>query len=101
MDPESIAANAHLFETKHFIFPFLAHASGALVGAVVAFFIAGRRRPLHAYVIGVLFLFGGIYAAATIPAPTWFVALDLIVAYIPMAWLATKIGGRFVDPNPG
>ena len=29
-----------------------------------------------------------------IPAPTWFKALDLLVAYLPMAWLATQIGAR-------
>jgi len=27
-----------------------------------------------------------------IPAPLWFILLDLIVAYLPMAWLALKLG---------
>ena len=97
MDVESIKASMHLYEAKHFVVPFLAHALGALVGAIGAFFIAGCRRAIHAYVIGGLFLVGGIAASMMMPAPGWFVALDLIVAYIPMAWLATKIGGRFAD----
>jgi len=29
-----------------------------------------------------------------IRAPAWFVALDLIAAYLPMAWLAARIGAR-------
>jgi hypothetical protein len=29
-----------------------------------------------------------------IPAPAWFIALDLIVAYLPMAWLAVRVGTR-------
>ena len=27
-----------------------------------------------------------------IPAPAWFIALDLIVAYIPMAWIGGRLG---------
>lgn len=33
-DMESIKANMHLYGVKHFIFPFLAHALGTLVGAI-------------------------------------------------------------------
>jgi hypothetical protein len=29
-----------------------------------------------------------------IPAPTWFIALDLLAAYLPMAWLGIQIGDR-------
>jgi hypothetical protein len=29
-----------------------------------------------------------------IPAPTWFVALDLLVAYFPMAWLGIQVSTR-------
>ena len=52
---QSIAASIHLFEPKHFVFPFLAHALGTLVGALAAFLIAGSRRPVFAYAIGVTF----------------------------------------------
>lgn len=33
--------------------------------------------------------FGGIDAAAVIPAPNWFIAADILLTYLPMAWLAT------------
>ena len=47
-----------------------------------------------AYAIGILFLCGGVAASFMIRAPAWFVALDLIAAYLPMAWLAARIGAR-------
>lgn len=94
---ESIAANIHLFEPKHFVSPFLAHAVGTLCGAIVAYLIAGSYKLVLVYLIGGLFLAGGIVACFIIPAPTWFMALDLIGAYIPMAWLATLIGRNLTD----
>ncbi|MBL9205838.1 MAG: hypothetical protein JNN01_12170 [Opitutaceae bacterium] len=101
---ESMKASIHLFEPKHFLFPFLAHALGAGVGALVAYLVAGSRRAVFAYVIGVLFLAGGIAASKMIPAPTWFIVLDLVGAYLPMAWLATRVGARLkpsaAQPNP-
>jgi hypothetical protein len=29
-----------------------------------------------------------------IPAPTWFIALDLLAAYLPMAWLGLLLADR-------
>jgi hypothetical protein len=84
----------HLFEPKHFITPFLAHALGTLSGAFVALKIAGNGKPTVAWIIGGLFLAGGIYASTVIPAPTWFMALDIVGAYLPMAWLAIKLAGN-------
>ena len=99
---QNFAANLHLLEPRHFIFPFLAHAIGTLVGALVAYLIAGSRRVTFAYVLGVLFLAGGIVAVCMYPAPVWFDALDLVVAYLPMAWLAVKLGRKFrSEPTPG
>jgi hypothetical protein len=42
-----------------------------------------------------VFLCGGVAASFMIPAPKWFVALDLLAASLPMAWLATRVGTRF------
>ncbi|NTX01949.1 hypothetical protein [Myxococcus sp. CA040A] len=92
---ESLAASIHLFEPKHFVFPFLAHALGTLAGALVAFLIAGSRRRVFAFAVGTLFLAGGIAASFMIPAPTWFIVIDIVVAYLPMAWLATRVGREF------
>jgi hypothetical protein len=92
-DPESLKAHADLLESKHFITPWVAHAMGTLVGALIALAIAKVNRAQKAFIIGVLFLIGGITAATMIPAPMWFYFADLVLAYVPMAWLATKIMG--------
>jgi hypothetical protein len=93
-DAKSLAAGVHMLEPKHFLFPFLAHALGTLVGALAAHLTAATHREALAYGIGALFLAGGIAAAFMISAPGWFLALDLLIAYLPMAWLATRLGRR-------
>ncbi len=95
---ESLAATMHLFEPKHFVAPFLAHALGTLVGALLAFLIASSHKEKMAYVIGGLFFLGGAYASYLLPAPTWFMVLDMLVSYIPMAFLAIFLGQK-VFPN--
>jgi hypothetical protein len=47
-----------------------------------------------ALVIGLLFLLGGIASVFMLPSPVWFTAVDLILAYIPMAFLAGKLGSN-------
>jgi hypothetical protein len=94
---EGLKAGIALLEPRHFIAPFLAHALGTFVGALVAASIALTSRTLVAYAIGILFLAGGISASTMIPAPAWFIALDLIVAYIPMAWLGLTLA---TQPKP-
>ena len=91
---ESLAQSMHLMGPQHFIFPFLAHALGTLVGATLTFYMAVRNPYLLTFGIGVFFLLGGISAARIIPAPAWFVVVDLVLAYLPMAWLATLLGNR-------
>jgi hypothetical protein len=96
-DSQSLRNSMHLFEPKHFVFPFLAHALGTLVGALLAFLIAASYRSAFAYTIGAVFLAGGIAAIFMIPgAPVWFIILDLAAAYIPMAWLGTQLGRRII-----
>ena len=94
-DPASI--NAHLGEYApiQFAVPFLAHALGTLVGAIVATLVAGRGRRVPAFIVGLMFLLGGIEMVRMLPnTPTWFIALDLGVAYLPMAWLGHRIVAR-------
>lgn len=94
---EGLKAALPLFEPKHFLFPFLAHALGTFVGAVVAALIAANNKMRIALVIGAVFLIGGVTNAMMLPAPAWFIAVDLLLAYIPMAWIGGKIGaGRRV-----
>lgn len=99
--PEGLAAAIALFEPRHFVTPFLAHALGTLVGAFVAYLVAASHKVRFAYAIGVLFLIGGIAACFMIPAPAWFMALDLLVAYLPMAWLAIRIGASLSKSKSG
>ena len=94
MNAESLAAAMDQFGPLNFLFPFLAHALGTLAGATLAFILAGSRAQLLAWIIGVFFLAGGIAASFMIPAPAWFIATDLLLAYLPMAWLAGVIGRR-------
>ncbi|HTN45609.1 MAG TPA: hypothetical protein VL098_04625 [Flavipsychrobacter sp.] len=88
---EGLKASLHFFEPKHFIMPFLAHALGTFAGAYVAARIAANRKMIFALVIGVLFLAGGITNVVILPSPVWFNALDLVAAYLPMAYLGGKI----------
>lgn len=91
-DAESLGASMHLFEPRHFVMPFLAHALGTLAGALTACLFAAAHKGLLAYAIGAVFLCGGIAAGVMIPAPAWFIAVDLVAAYLPMAWLGVQIG---------
>lgn len=88
---EGLKAAIPLFETKHFLFPFLAHAIGTLVGAFVTALIAKTHRKILALVIGLAFLVGGIMMILMVPSPIWFTLTDLLLAYIPMALLGYAI----------
>jgi hypothetical protein len=91
---EGLKASLHLFGPQHFVFPFLAHALGTLTGAAVAARLAASRPLMLAMVIGVLYLAGGVANTLTLPGPTWFNALDNVVAYLPMAWLGASLVTR-------
>ena len=91
---EGLRASMHLFGPEHFLFPFLAHALGTLAGAGAAAAIATSQKFRAAMAVGVLFLLGGIASVIMLPSPMWFNAVDLLGAYIPMAWIGWKLGGR-------
>lgn len=83
-----------LFEPKHFVFPFLAHALGTLSGAFVATLLAPERSAGPAYAVGGLFLLGGIASVFMLPAPVWFSAVDLLLAYLPAAFVGHALAAR-------
>jgi hypothetical protein len=91
---EGLKASMHLYEPKHFLFPFLAHAFGTLAGAAAAAAIAASHKLVFAMAIGMLFLLGGLTVVLMTPSPLWFTLLDLGVAYLPMAWLGWKLVAR-------
>ena len=95
IDPNDMDAFAEVMPTlefEYFIFPFLAHALGTLVGAIMASLIAESKKMKFALYIGGLFLIGGIAVNYMLAGPTWFAVADIVLAYIPMAWLGGKIG---------
>jgi hypothetical protein len=91
---ESLKEGMHLFKAKHFLSFFLAHAAGVLAGAFIAARLGVSKNFILAMIVGTFFLMGGIYMVTVLPAPIWFCALDVIVAYIPMAYLGWKLSGR-------
>jgi hypothetical protein len=94
-DMESLKSAMHLFEAKHFLFPFLAHALGTLVGAFVAAKLAVSHKMKFALGIGAFFLIGGIYNVSMLPSPIWFTVVDLVGAYLPMGYF----GGKLAEPK--
>ncbi|WP_291286027.1 hypothetical protein [Flavobacterium sp.] len=88
---EGLKATMHLFEPKHFLFPFLAHAIGTFAGAGTTALIAIGHKTKLGLVIGAFFLLGGIINVCSLPSPVWFNITDLLFAYIPAAYLATKL----------
>ena len=83
--------NAINWDLKYFIFPFLAHSIGTLSGALIVSKLSKKSSIILPLIVGLYFLFGGIYMITILPAPMWFVLLYVILNYIPMALLRCKI----------
>ena len=86
--------NAKMWEIKYFLFPFLAHAIGTLAGAFVTAKFSASHHMMLAICIGIFFLLGGITMVFILPAPIWFISVDLLLAYIPMGWFGWKLSGK-------
>jgi len=87
-----LKAAMQLMEPKHFLMPFLAHALGTLAGAMLAARLSNTLWP--ALSIGLLFMAGGAYMVWMLPSPLWFNVADLVLAYLPMAWLGFLLGKK-------
>ena len=90
---EGLKSSMHLFEPKHFLLPFLAHALGTFTGAIIAGLIAASHKMKFSLAIGVVLMAGGIANVFMLPSPLWFTTVDLVAAYLPMAWLGGKLTG--------
>ncbi len=102
IDPSDMNALAEVMPTldfKYFIFPFLAHAIGTLVGAAIAASIATTHKMKIALGVGALFLVGGIMVNYMLPGPTWFAVVDIVLAYLPMAWIGGKLAAHLARTN--
>lgn len=91
---ESISSHIDLFEFKHFIFPFLAHALGTFVAAFIAAKFSTNHHYRYAMIVGVIFLLMSIINLFMIPHPVWFAMVDLLMAYIPMANLGWQLSNQ-------
>lgn len=98
-DIEALGAVMPTLEIEYFIFPFLAHALGTLVGAAIAALIAANHKMKFALGIGGLFLLAGITINYLLPGPIWFAVTDILLAYIPMAWLGGTIAEKILGNN--
>lgn len=92
MDPESFEKYKDQILQSSYLLALLAHAAGTLVAAfLVSKFVTTKAR-VFALGIGFLFLMAGITNLLSIPHPSWFAPVDLILCYIPMAILGWILG---------
>jgi hypothetical protein len=91
---EGLRAGMAMMQPKHFLMPFLAHAIGTLAGAFLVTLLIKERKLFRALLVGFLFFLAGTYMVFILPSPLWFDALDLGLAYIPMAWIGYKLALR-------
>ena len=87
-----------LLTPLHFLFPFLAHALGTLSAAMLVSWLKPGETRKYALIVGGITMLSGIAACFMIPAPGWFMAADLLLAYIPMALLGEYFFNRLVKP---
>jgi hypothetical protein len=92
-DPENLKNGLVDLAPKFFIIPFLAHAVGTFIGALIAALLGSGNKKRNAYAISIAFMVGGIIMVYTLEAPLWFEITDLALAYLPMGFLAGKIAG--------
>lgn len=91
---EAMRESMKRFTPVNFLFPFLAHAIGTLVGAFVAAKLAASHHGKFALGIGIFFLLGGIAVVGMLGGPLWYIVADLLLAYIPMSLLGAALAGR-------
>ena len=88
---EGLKAGMHLFTPINFLMPFLAHALGTFLGALIVSLFAANNQLRLALTIGGINFIGGLSAIYMLPSPLWFSILDLVGAYFPMAYIALKL----------
>lgn len=93
MDGNSIKAaiEAGKFESKHYIFPFIAHAAHALIGAFVCTKMAANNSFILAMIVGVIVLISGVLNSMSLGTSMTTNLIDWVFAYIPMAWIGWRL----------
>jgi hypothetical protein len=88
---EDLATIMQYMEWFHFIGPWLAHATGTLVGALIVrkWSRFPRAFPL---ILASFFFLGGLFMVYLLPGtPVYFILADLVGAYFPMAALSMAL----------
>jgi TctA family transporter len=85
---KGLVAAMPFMEAKHFLFPFLAHAFGTFIAALLIFVLMKEKSNYYSFFAAALFFLGGAYMVRVLPAPLWFNVTDLVLAYFPMVFLA-------------
>ena len=93
---EGLRKSMHLMQPKHFVMPFLAHALGTLLSAIIVVKLMPPKAKLFSYLVGLMFFVGGVMMIFMVPSPLWFTIVDLVFAYFPMSFIAIKL---FHKPN--
>ena len=88
---EALRESMKLLAPVNFIFPLLAHALGTFTGAFGAAKLAATHPMKLAIGVGLAFLLGGVAMILNCCGPMWFIASDLLLAYIPMAFLGSSL----------
>ena len=74
------------------LFPFLASAIATLIIVISISRFFKSQQLICSIIAGILFMMGGISMVIMLPeTPIWFVLVDLIGAYIPMAYMGNKL----------
>lgn len=93
-NPLQLAKAMKVMEVRHFLFPFLAHALGTLLGVIFFTYFSKSNKLFFPILISGLFFAGGLYMVLILPSPMWFNILDLVLAYFPMAYIGYHIAKR-------
>lgn len=91
---EGLRESMDLFTPANFLFPFLGHALGTLVGGFVAAKLAASYPMQLAMGIAVFFFLGGLSMVGMLGGPLWFNVADLLLAYLPMGYAGALLAGR-------
>jgi hypothetical protein len=94
-DPEALKASLSSLPTGALLVVLLGWTLAPLVGGFVAAWIARRAPLVHALVVGLFFLAGGIAMLRQLPHPLWFAILGVAV-FLP----AACAGALLAPPRP-
>lgn len=99
--PEGLQQAMLMFGPEDFLFPWLGHAIGTLVGVLVAALVQKSTSIIIPTIITLMFLTGGITMVMQLPSPLWFDVADLVGAYVPMGYLGYILAMKRTSSSRG